>query len=89
VLTLGLGGRNRPDGHKGLSEALRIGPRRSSSGSRAIKHGAVDIGAAIGRGDPGGMQATGPKGSYGNPCVKRSGTTLGLLESERPKAGRL
>jgi hypothetical protein len=58
-------------------------------GSRAIKHGSIDIGAAAGRRDPEGMQATGPKGSEVNPCLKRSGTTLGLLESGRPEAGRL
>jgi hypothetical protein len=56
-------------------------------GSRAIKHGAVDIGAIVGRRDPEGMQAIGPKGSEVNPCVQRSGATLGLLESGRPETG--
>jgi hypothetical protein len=58
-------------------------------GSRAIKHRAVDIGAIVGRRDPEGMQAIGPKGSEVNPCVQRSGATLGLLESGRPETGRL
>jgi hypothetical protein len=58
-------------------------------GSRAKKHGVVDIGAVVGHRDPEGMQATRPKGSEVNPCVKRSGTTLGLLESGRPEEGPL
>jgi hypothetical protein len=62
---------------------------RSSTGSGAIKHRAVDIGAVVGHRDPEGMQATRPKGSGVNPCVKRSGTTLGLLEFGRPEVGRL
>jgi hypothetical protein len=41
-------------------------------GSRAIKHGAIDIGAIVGRRDLEGVQATGPKGCEVNPCVKRS-----------------
>jgi hypothetical protein len=61
----------------------------SSTGSRAIKDGAVDRGAAVGHRDQEGLQATRPKGSEVNPCVKRSGMTLGLLESGRPEAGSL
>jgi hypothetical protein len=42
-------------------------------GSGAIKHGAVDVGGAVGRRDQEGVQATGPEGCRINPCVKRSG----------------
>jgi hypothetical protein len=65
--TLGCVGRNRPGRRRGLSGVLEVGPRRSSTGSRAIKIRAVDRGAKVGRGDLEGMQASEPKGCEGNP----------------------
>jgi hypothetical protein len=41
-------------------------------GSKAIKHGDVDMGGIVGHRDLEDVQATGPKGCEVNPCVKRS-----------------
>jgi hypothetical protein len=45
--------------------------------------------AAVGHGDLEGVYVTGPKGCEVKPFCIEVDTTLGLLESERPGAGRL